>query len=343
MMCASRRLRVLCLAAIALFMCTWQGSGDQDTVTVVTWNIEHLGSRGRGLGGIGAASLPGRTDAQLEAIAALLRDDLKADIVALQEVGVSAVTVSGAQSEALEKIRQALGDDWRCRVAMPAGETPEPGDVHNLHTAFVWNSATVDLLKAFELQFPNETVGAKRLFDRLPLVGYFEAVKDGAGTNDFVLTCVHLASGQDKWQNHLAACIIIEQNLPRALKFHEVKEQERVILGDFNDNPYAVDDNGDIKYSDLLPRYMRARRYNDLVRRADGFTRMNSARSSIIDHVFRHTYLRADIMGDDAHVYHPADMTDPGLAQWRLTYSDHFPVYFDIKVDTKDRDKDWGQ
>ena len=38
---------------------------DGKEIKVTTWNIEHLGSDGRGLGGIGAGNLGHRTDDQL--------------------------------------------------------------------------------------------------------------------------------------------------------------------------------------------------------------------------------------------------------------------------------------
>ena len=47
-------------------------------VRVTTWNIEHLGSGGRGFGGgFGGGSIPMRTDAQLRDIADFIKNDLE--------------------------------------------------------------------------------------------------------------------------------------------------------------------------------------------------------------------------------------------------------------------------
>jgi exonuclease III len=97
----------------------------------------------------------------------------------------------------------------------------------------------VRLVKAFNFSFTNEYVGQKRLFDRLPLVGYFQALKDGSDTNDFLLVNVHLTSGQNNDENHLAAMVIIEQNIKNHLKREGIKESDKIVLGDFNDNQFA--------------------------------------------------------------------------------------------------------
>jgi hypothetical protein len=36
----------------------------------------------------------------------------------------------------------------------------------------------------------------------------------------------------------------------------------------------------------------------------------------------------------------PPDSTNAGLAQWRRTYSDHFPLIFEMKVASQDDDVD---
>ena len=82
---------------------------DPNHIKIATWNIEHLGSPGRGLGGIGAGNLPPRNSDQLRAIARLMENELHVDLVAIQEVAISQITESGIESEALETIVDELG------------------------------------------------------------------------------------------------------------------------------------------------------------------------------------------------------------------------------------------
>lgn len=92
---------------------------DSNHIKIATWNIEHLGSPGRGLGGIGAGNLPPRTSNQLRTIARLIEDDLHADLVAVQEIAISQITESGVESEALETIVDELGDGWEYHIGIP--------------------------------------------------------------------------------------------------------------------------------------------------------------------------------------------------------------------------------
>ena len=69
-------------------------------VKITTWNIEHLGSGGRGFGGgFGAGDIPMRTDAQLEAIADFIKSDLGSDVLAVQEIAIT-----GPDHTSLERI-----------------------------------------------------------------------------------------------------------------------------------------------------------------------------------------------------------------------------------------------
>ena len=53
-------------------------------IRITTWNIEHLGSTGRGFGGgFGGGTLPLRTDAQLDEIGEFIRDTLQSDVIAV--------------------------------------------------------------------------------------------------------------------------------------------------------------------------------------------------------------------------------------------------------------------
>ena len=183
-------------------------SWSQDTLRIVTWNIEHLGSPGRGLGGIGAGTLPLRSDEDLQKIALFIRDRLHADVLALQEIAISRVSAAGNDSVQLDRITEELGAEWAYHIGNPGSGEIAFGNFRNLQNAFLWNTKTVRLVKGFDLPFPNEVVGNKSLFDRRPLFGYFQALKDGQDTHAFLLVNVHLTSGQENDENHLAAMVV---------------------------------------------------------------------------------------------------------------------------------------
>ena len=134
--------QTVCIATIALCstgMC-------QTPLTVTTWNIEHLGSAGRGFGGgFGGGSLPPRTDDQLHQIAAFVKDELQSDVLALQEIGVTRRYRAASQSRPLGVITkqlQAMGQSWDYYLP-PVRFTPPQDDIENIHLAFMWNTKRV--------------------------------------------------------------------------------------------------------------------------------------------------------------------------------------------------------
>jgi endonuclease/exonuclease/phosphatase family metal-dependent hydrolase len=312
-----------------------------ETIKVATWNIEHLGGGGRGFSGIGPGFLPQRSDAQLKAIALLIRDTLKIDLVAVQEVAITDVREGENVCHQLNVITREMGPDWSYFLGGIGKEFQNVQPKHNLHNAFIWNTGKVRLVKAFDLTFSNEFVGQKRLFDRLPLIGYFHAVKDNELTNDFLLVNVHLASGQDNDENHLAALVIIEQNLKFRLKKKHIKEKDRIILGDFNDNPFAKLASGNPRYTDLAYRYMAWKKYKDLVDESVGTTRMDKNLKSIIDHILVNNHASKHMKFNSFERFMPVQnphQNKDKLAKWRETFSDHFPLMFELKVAKKDDD-----
>ena len=84
---------------------------------------------------------------------------------------------------------------------------------------------------------------------------------------------------------------------------------------------------------------MKEKKYEDLVSKKTGHTRMDSNRDSIIDRVLVNKDARRHLSAKKGHRYLPPDSTDQGPAQWRKTLSDHFPIVFGIKVESKDDDK----
>lgn len=327
--------------------------GADKPLTVTSWNIEHLGSEGRGFGGgfggsgsraipPGPPELPMRTDAQLVDIAKFIRDDLKSDVLALQEIAINGQRAGRSTSKQLDKIVKEIestGGDWAYYLspveAVPAKKTAPS----NEHLAFLWNRKRIRLLNAFEIDVVNQELCGKALFDRKPIVGYFESIRaDGKPGNDFALVNVHMASGQNNDENHFIAMTIIEFELSRQLGIHTITESDRIILGDFNDNPSVLGTNGKPKFSQALYEQMKFKGFTDLVTNDLKTSRMSSDLNSLIDHILVNKGAKSSIDQDKAIIFRPDAGQNPKdvLPKWRLTFSDHFPLSFQMKVSTDD-------
>ena len=303
----------------------------QADIRVTTWNIEHLGSDGRGFGGgFGAGNLPRRSEAQLRQIGEFIRDTLQSDVIAVQEI---AKTGPDHTSLELDTITAHMGSNWEYFLA----DHPAESDMAN---GFVWNTDTVNVLKAFTMHLPNVALAGKELFDRRPIGVYLELKEEGeTDLNDIVLINVHLASGQDFDENHAIAMIAIEHAMNGVLRENEIAESDRVILGDFNDNPHALSAAGNPVHIRTLYDHTFRKTYVDLVPESLGFTRMDSNLRSLIDHVLANASARNDIIGAEVERFTPGPSS--GFAEWRETFSDHFPLSFLIESKT-DFDVDFG-
>ena len=188
----------------------------------------------------------------------------------------------------------------------------------------------------FEVGLQNQVVAGKDLFERPPLVGYFSQIlPDGSDGEDFVLVNVHLASGQDRDENHLIATAMLEHALQSELARHAIRETAITILGDFNDNPVRSDDSGRLLTSPALVEHLQFKGYQNLVLPEMEFTRMNSKLNSLIDHVYVNEATR-ELMPELAATLHRPGKGKNGdpdtFADWRATFSDHFPITYEIRV-----------
>jgi len=310
-----------------------------DSITIATWNIEHLGSDGRGFPEHQNENIGARTENDFRLIAALIKDTLQLDVVCLQEISISMKMNRKSYSTQLDRIVHYLGEDWSYYLTYLPCET----DQEEMQNAFLYNTNKLRLKTVFEMDVPYFVVGEKNLFDRIPLVGHFVALKDEIEMNEFVLVNLHLASGQDNDENHLAAMVIIEQNLKDELKRRDIIEpnrdskyalEEKIILGDFNDNPYKLKSNETCcKYLDFLYQYMDKKGYTDLTTKEIASTRMNKNFDSTIDHILVHKRIKDNIGLNKARIYYPCNKEDNDcLLEWRKIYSDHFPLYFKLEI-----------
>jgi len=312
-----------------------------ESVNITSWNVEHLGSSGRGFGGgFGGGNLPLRTDDQLNDIGVFIGTTLRPDVLALQEVSITSVDEDGHSiSKQLALIVESAGSNWKYYLP-PKGPDHT---VNSMYVGFMWNNDVVKGVSFAPMDLPQDLeLAGKDLFDRIPVVGYFEARNGSKTTNDFALVNVHMASGKGHDENHLIAMTLIEFELNKQLKNMGVKESDRIILGDFNDNPYELTKSGSkAKYSGALYEHMEFKGYKDYV--VEGFhaTRMDSALRSVIDHVLVNSSAQKHLVAgqDQAAIYLP-EGGEASFAQWRKTYSDHFPVSIQLKVSGSDDDVD---
>lgn len=325
-------------------------------VTITTWNMEHLGTLGRGFGGgfggFGRGSvperiqpLPRRTDSDLEKIAHLIVSDLGSDILALQEIGITGLRRGRSLSGPLSKIVANLdksGGRWVYFLPQVV-ETPAEDAEDNVYLGFLWNRNRVRLVNIFEMSLNDQGLAGKALFARKPLVAYFETIRaDGSHGNDFVLVNVHLASGQGNDENHLIAVTMLEYELLRNMAAHAVSESDVIVLGDFNDNPTQTRNDGSPMFSPAMHEHMIFKGYVDLVTPDLKTTRMNRALDSLIDHIFVNKYAQSYLLQDRATIYLPGGSLENTeiLGEWRQSFSDHFPLSFKFAVQS-DTDTDF--
>lgn len=323
---------------ILLFILITSTSFAEDVITLTTWNIEHLGSAGRGFGsGFCAGDLPKRSNAQLDQIAVLIKKQLGSDIIALQEIAIAQVEHDRSRSRQLDHISQQLGSRWQ--YYLPPIDESEVTD-HDMVVGLMWNTQKVHAATLYTMDIPNLELAGASLFKRKPVIGYFEALKDNQRTNDFMVAVVHLKSGQHFDENHLIAMTVLEHGSTTSLKNNQIKESDRIILGNFNDNPYAKTAAGNQKYSQALYQHMAFKQYKNLVTSDLQYTRMNNQLDSIIDRILVNKSGRQHLVNEVVTKYIPDNAPD-AFHQWRATFSDHFPLSIKIKVENRDDDADF--
>ncbi len=203
-----------------------------------------------------------------------------------------------------------------------------------MQNAFIYNTKNVQLSKAFEMNIKDFKVGGKSVFDRVPVVGYFRSTNPKVKNEDFLIVNLHLASGQDNDENHLVAMVMVEQNLNEELKKQGIstREYDRIIMGDFNDNPHLKDEDGNSVYLPTLYNYMKLKGYKDYVDESHLTTRMSKNMNSIIDHILVKKNLQDNIPTSKTIIYKPDNTNKKSLINWRTIYSDHYPVHISIKL-----------
>ena len=119
----------------------------QSSLTISTWNLEHLGSKGRGP----ARNLPLRTSDQITEIAKLINTEIKSDLLAVQEIALTHMEGEIKRNDKLDLLIKNLGPNWKYIIGSSNGEIQIGTAPLNMQNAFIWNASKVKLITAFEL------------------------------------------------------------------------------------------------------------------------------------------------------------------------------------------------
>lgn len=152
-----------------------EGAPPEPYCTVGTWNLEYLHDRqSRGFPEFfaGGPTYGPRTDGDYAVIANVIKTDLNASLLVLQEINAQsgAETLGSVVSIELERLRGHLGAQYAYVISQSGG---------NQHVALLWNTAHVQLDTVFEITYSEIRVEGKDLFSRDPLVAKFTVLSSG--------------------------------------------------------------------------------------------------------------------------------------------------------------------
>ncbi len=310
-------MRTLLLSTCALILLAAQvlPVSAQDCYVVGTWNLEHFGiGKSRGFPEM-SGQLGPRTNAQLDGIAAAIRETIDAKVLVLNEINGRSHEASSAE---LDDLIGRLGPSWQHSIA-------RSGD--SQRNAIIWDSAHAEMIAQYEIEIAEEQIEGKDVFERDPLAVYFRLLQ--AGTT-------RLASGQHLAGNHDAAMARLRRELQWLRGRDPVlpREEDDIFLaGDLNANPYKAPkeafftsfNRGNWKLLAQGPDYP-ATRINGSQIDFIIVTRRNSR---------QHGLWGEEINTDEATVWH--ELASDDWDAFRRDYSDHFPVTTCVAV-TDDSD-----
>jgi len=208
------------------------------TCMIGAWNLEwfHNGKM-RGFPETPDA-FPPRTPQQIQVIADAI-GQLNVAFLSLTEINGRLVTANegdtATRSEEMDALVQALGGaPWE--YAMGASGQSQ-------HIAFLYDGARVRVNSVTEFVVPFLSIEGSDIFARDPLVAHITLLSNGQARNDFVIVGLHLASGQDKEQNHDAAMTTLLARLAQAQASGQLggtAEHDVILLGDLNASMFRL-------------------------------------------------------------------------------------------------------
>ena len=209
---------------------------DEELAYVVgAWNLEHLrdgASRGfpENLGQ--GPTYGDRTAAQYDVIATVIRDEIQAAVLVLNEINGEA---NGTSAE-LDRLISKLGSNWRYDLSRSGGR---------MHVALLYDTQKVRRNTCHEFEIPFREVQGKDIAARDPLGCHFTLLaRDGSAQNDLAVIGVHWASGQRNNRNHNEAMAELLGQFAVAFDGDpfDAGERDVVIAGDFNASRYRSPD-----------------------------------------------------------------------------------------------------
>ncbi len=290
-----------------------EASAKIEKIRIGTWNLEHFGQRDKFQDRANAPK--NRTPEQVKAIAKFITD-MAVDVLALQEIG---------GPEPLQDLLHHLGGDYRFVL----GTTGIYGETR-ISVGFLWNSKRVELLQCEEMaDFPRK-VGALSVFHRKPVNAVFRVVGGGM---DFRAITVHLkASRGSKNEAKRKAEVTVLREYIAKLQESDGEDADIVVLGDFNHTFGAPAH--DAFVSDDLVVYAKA----------EGTAAILSPTivwfDEPIDQIALTKGVRDEVVPASLSIHNQhgeyteasKDKITPIELQWRVNYSDHYPVTIDLSA-----------
>lgn len=265
-----------------------------------------------------------RTETDFETIAQTIRDKVGAKILVLSEIN----TASTVKSNELDRLLQHLGGRWGYYLAPTAGHQEQ---------ALLFDSSAVTCLKCIEIPVPERLIQGKDIFDRDPLVCHFRFLDhNGASKNDFLVTAVHLASGQDKKINHDTAMAVLAKKLEKVTTdgTFPAGEKDILIAGDYNASRY--DNDIEMLWTNTSPALLRFKTMSP--ENGDDYpgTRLAGVPlipKSQIDYIMVSSCTGGllDEVVEPFAVVH-LNLVGTNYEEWREHQSDHIPVTVHVKV-----------
>jgi len=266
------------------------------TFRVGTWNLEFLGAQGNFRN-----NLPLRTDADHAAIGRKIH-----------ELGVCVLAVQEVNDEAtLKKVAAGAGPSWDAFLGTSGGWDDQKTAQR---IGFVYDQNVVDLVFAEELlQLPREFEGSP-IFHRVPVTAVWKHKASGC---DFRLVTVHLKAGQkaDDQKKRRGEAMALSGWLD-TLAQQPNEDPDVVLLGDFN-STYGTDPEQILEQSGLRKYLDQTSASPTIMHFADPIDQIVVGNGCV--EVRRNSLSVASDFGA---------LTKDA---WRQTYSDHFPVTFQLR------------
>lgn len=298
-------LGVLLLTAPALA----QEQAAQPRLRIGTWNIENFGGRREK-----------REDADFERIGDFIKNDLKVDVLALQEInGV----------EPLQRLTKVMGSNWSFLIGS-SGKIGRTKASRQIGVAFLYDTTKVELLHAHELnELPRKSSEGDWIFHRVPLVATF---RHKSGGIDFRAVSVHFKAGRLNLKRSAkdsakrqAEVTFLAKRLQDLLA-REGEDQDLIVLGDYNSDP-------------SYPAWKKFAEHFHMVEPVEKHQTIVYFEEQI-DHaaLSKGKGLTEELVPNSVRIRSEL-FKKLGKDEWKAKYSDHIPLVLELDA-SRDRDPD---